>query len=107
MILSDLTLRELLKSGELVVEPLEDYLIQPASIDLRLGNHFLKIDENVFDIIRLDDPIKYMEVTMDEIIIPPFSFLLASGARNTVPPVRQRSAPCARRAARPWGLRPR
>lgn len=78
MILSDLTLREMLKSGELVVEPLEDYLIQPASIDLRLGRHFLKIDENAFDIIRLDDPIKYVEVTMDEIVIPPFSFLLAS-----------------------------
>lgn len=78
MILSDLTLREMLKSGELVVEPLEDYLIQPASIDLRLGRHFLKIDENAFAIIRLDDPIKYVEVTMDEIVIPPFSFLLAS-----------------------------
>lgn len=78
MILSDVTLREKLESGELVIEPLEDYLIQPASIDLRLGNHFLKVDENTFDIIRLDDPIKYVELTMDEIVIPPFSFLLAS-----------------------------
>jgi dCTP deaminase len=78
MILSDVTLREKLDSGELVVEPLEDYLIQPASIDLRLGNHFLKVDENAFDIIRLDDPIKYVEMEMDEIIIPPFSFLLAT-----------------------------
>lgn len=78
MILSDVSLRELLKSGELVVEPLEEYLIQPASIDLRLGRHFLKVDENAFDIIRMDDPIKYVEVTMDEIIIPPFSFMLAS-----------------------------
>ena len=78
MILSDVTLREKLARGELVVEPLEDFLIQPASIDLRLGNHFLKVDENAFDIIRLDDPIKYLELTMDEIIIPPFSFLLAT-----------------------------
>ena len=78
MILSDITIREKLKSGDLVVEPMEDYLIQPASIDLRLGSHFLKIDENSFDIIRLDGPIKYVEMTMDEIIIPPFSFLLAS-----------------------------
>lgn len=78
MILSDVSLREMLKSGELVVEPLEEYLIQPASIDLRLGTHFLKVDENAFDIIRMDDPIKYVEVTMEEIVIPPFSFMLAS-----------------------------
>ena len=78
MILSDVTLREKLDRGELVVEPLEDYLIQPASIDLRLGNHFLKVDENDFEIIRLDDPINYVEMEMDEIIIPPMSFLLAT-----------------------------
>lgn len=78
MILSDVTLREKLDSGELVVEPLEDYLIQPASIDLRLGRHFLKVDENDFAVIRLDDPIKYVEMEMDEIIIPPLSFLLAT-----------------------------
>ncbi len=78
MILSDVTLRKLLESGELVVEPLEDYLIQPASIDLRLGSHFLKVDENSFDIIRMDDPIKYVEMDMEEIVIPPFTFMLAS-----------------------------
>lgn len=78
MILSDVTLREKLDRGELVIEPLEDYLIQPASIDLRLGNHFLKVDENDFETIRLDDPIKYVEMEMDEIIIPPLSFLLAT-----------------------------
>ena len=78
MILSDATLRDMIKKGELVVEPLEDYLIQPASIDLRLGKHFLKVDENAYDTIRMDEPIKYLEVTMDEIVIPPFSFMLAS-----------------------------
>ncbi len=78
MILSDVTLREKLDRGELVVEPLEDYLIRPASIDLRLGTHFLKVDENDFEIIRLDDPIKYLKMEMDEIIIPPMSFLLAT-----------------------------
>ena len=78
MILSDATLRDMISKGELVVEPLEDYLIQPASIDLRLGKHFLKVDENVYDTIRMDEPIKYVEMTMDEIVIPPFSFMLAS-----------------------------
>lgn len=78
MILSDVTLREMLESGELAIEPMEDYLIQPASIDLRLGRHYLKVDENSFDLIRLDQPIKYIETEMDEIVIPPFSFMLAS-----------------------------
>ena len=78
IILSDVTLRKKLDCGELVAEPLEDYLIQPASIDLRLGSQFLQVDENAIEIIRLDDPIKYVEIGVDEIIIPPFSFLLAT-----------------------------
>ncbi|HEX9844558.1 MAG TPA: dCTP deaminase [bacterium] len=78
MILSDGTLREMLKSGELVVEPLEDFCIQPASIDLRLGTHFLKVDENDIDTIHLDRPLRYVEVTKEEIVIPPGSFMLAA-----------------------------
>ncbi|HKI97930.1 MAG TPA: dCTP deaminase [bacterium] len=78
MILSDGTLREMLSRGELVVEPLADYCIQPASIDLRLGQSFLKVDENDCDTIRMDSPIRYVEVTRDEIVIPPGSFMLAS-----------------------------
>lgn len=78
MILSDTTLRALLHSGALVVEPLEDYAIQPASIDLRLGEHYLKVDENELDTIHLDRPIRYVELTMAEIVIPPLSFMLAS-----------------------------
>ncbi len=78
MILSDVTLREMIRSGELVVEPCEDYLIQPASIDLRLGRHFLKVDENATETLRMDEPIRYLELSMEEIVIPPLSFMLAS-----------------------------
>lgn len=43
MILSDRDLRERLAKGDLVVDPLDepDLQVQPASIDLRLGNEFL------------------------------------------------------------------
>ncbi|MFN8511450.1 MAG: dCTP deaminase [Thermomicrobiales bacterium] len=41
MILSDGTLRRLLAEGRLVIEPLADSQIQPASIDIRLGQMFL------------------------------------------------------------------
>jgi dCTP deaminase len=77
MIVSDSSLRRLLASGEIVVEPLEDFQIQPASIDLRLGDHFLKIDENSEESITLDKPLAYVEIKREEIIIPPHTFLLA------------------------------
>ena len=78
MILSDVTLRKMIESGELGVEPLAEHGIQPASIDLRLGNQFLKVDENDFDTIHMDQPIKYVEVTREEIVIPPLTFMLAT-----------------------------
>jgi dCTP deaminase len=41
--LSDRDLRAALDSGELTIEPLDDVQIQPASIDLRLGDTFLTL----------------------------------------------------------------
>ena len=78
MILSDGTLRDLLASGELVVEPIDNGQIQPASIDLRLSDHFLKVDENRLEVIRLDAEVEYVELTQEQIFIPPHSFLLAT-----------------------------
>ena len=78
MIVSDETLREMLSQGSIVVEPVEPYQIQPASIDLRLGRHFLKIDENSVDNLSLDAEPHYIEIEKDSIIIPPHSFLLAT-----------------------------
>ena len=77
MIVSDQTLKKLLSEGAIVIEPLEDHQIQPASIDLRLGNHFLKVDENRMEAISLDREMEYIEFKREEIIIPPHSFLLA------------------------------
>ncbi|MBN1836759.1 MAG: dCTP deaminase [Spirochaetales bacterium] len=77
MIVSDRSLRRFLEDGTILVEPLEDYQIQPASIDLRLGNHFLKIDENRVQAIDLGRELEYIEIRRSEIIIPPNSFLLA------------------------------
>lgn len=77
MIVSDRTLRKLLAAGTIQVQPLEEHQIQPASIDLRLGNHFLKVDENRMEAIGLDRELEYIEFRREEIIIPPHSFLLA------------------------------
>lgn len=78
MIVSDSSLRALLASGQIVVEPLEDGQIQPASIDLRLGEHFLKLDEDITESITLDKPLPYVEIRKEEIVIPPHTFLLAT-----------------------------
>ena len=40
MILSDRTLRELLNAGRIVIDPLDETLIQPSSIDVRISNLF-------------------------------------------------------------------
>jgi len=78
MILSDTTLKEMIASGELVVTPIDENSIQPASIDCRLGDHFLLVEHNQMDIITLDSEIKYREITSETITIPPHTFLLAT-----------------------------
>ena len=80
MIVSRETLQQLIAAGEVVVEPLDPAQMQPASIDLTLGTHFLKVDENAIDRITLDSELRYLDLhtgDSDEIVIPPLSFLLA------------------------------
>lgn len=88
MILSDKTIRSLLDRGSLAIHPLEDdqirdelrmgRQIQPASVDLRLGRHFLKVDENDIPFIDLEHPANYISIEKEEIILPPHSFILAT-----------------------------
>lgn len=78
MIISDETLKQMLEDGRIRLSPLEPYQIQPASVDLRLGTHFLKIDENSLESLSLDCELPYVEIRREEIIIPPASFLLAT-----------------------------
>jgi dCTP deaminase len=78
MILSDKTLKKMLASGELTVDPIDDQSIQPASIDCRLGNHFLLMEDTQMESVTMDAEIKYREVEADEITIPPHTFLLAT-----------------------------
>ena len=40
MILSDTTLREQIAAGRFVIEPLDESLIQPSSIDVRISHLF-------------------------------------------------------------------
>jgi len=78
VILSDKTLKEMIGSGELGMTPLTEESIQPASIDCRLGNHFLVVEDRQMQIIDLNTEITYREIEDDSITIPPHSFLLAT-----------------------------
>lgn len=78
MILSDKKILELLSTRELIIDPINPEQIQPASVDIRLGNHFLKLDENSIESMTLTDEIRYVSFETDEVVIPPHSFLLAT-----------------------------
>ena len=84
MILSDGTLQSLITNGELGISPISADSIQPASIDCRLGNHFLVVEDRQMHMIDLNTQIKYRQIESEEIIIPPHSFLLATkGYQNS------------------------
>lgn len=78
MILSDGTLKRLIDSGELGVSPLSQDSIQPASIDCRLGSHFLLVEDREMESIDLNSEIKYRTFEGSKITLPPHSFLLAT-----------------------------
>ena len=78
MILSDGTLQKMLKGKSLVIEPVTPEQIQPASVDIRLGNTFSVVDDTPSDIIKLDSEIKYKTITADTYLILPGQFVLAT-----------------------------
>ncbi|MCM3675206.1 dCTP deaminase [Peribacillus simplex] len=78
MILSNKTILKKIKEHELFIEPLIQSQLQPASIDLRIGNHFLTIDEYSIPLISLDKPAAYKEIYKDRIIIPPQAFVIGT-----------------------------
>lgn len=78
MILSDKTLTKMIEDKELIVEPLEKEQIQPASVDIRLGNTFSIVEDTSTGIINLENEIKYKTITTDSYILLPNQFVLAT-----------------------------
>lgn len=78
MILSDKTITKMLSEKTLVITPLTDEQIQPASVDIRLGNTFSVVDDTPSGIITLDSEIKYKTITADSYLILPGQFVLAT-----------------------------
>lgn len=78
MIISDQTIRNMLAHGTLEISPLTEAQIQPASVDIRLGNTFSIVEDHPSGIITLDSEITYKTITTDTYILLPGQFVLAT-----------------------------
>ncbi len=67
MILSDATLRELLGSGRILLDPYDPELVQPASVDVRLGTEFRVMRNSRLTHI---DPFQPQDRLMDTVNVP-------------------------------------
>lgn len=85
---SDTTLRRLIQEGEIGVEPLEDWQIQPSSIDLTLGKG---IKSPTYGLSTILDPMRPRQHNMadipftayhTELILPPGAFVLGHTAEE-------------------------
>jgi dCTP deaminase len=80
-VLSDGTIRRLVAEGRVVIEPWDETMVQPASVDLRLGPSFRVFHNHRITAIDLADPprnlTEHVEVDDDEsFVIHPGEFVL-------------------------------
>lgn len=78
MILSDRTIRQMLQSGALAISPLEEGQIQPASVDIRLGDTFGVVEDTPDGIITMQKEIAYKTIRAEKYLLLPGQFVLAT-----------------------------
>ena len=78
MILSDQAILTRLENGSLSISPLEKEQIQPASVDIRLGNTFSVIEDSPSGVITMDQEITYKTIRSDTYVLLPGQFILAT-----------------------------
>lgn len=83
MILSDRTIKKLVKTGEIKIEPFCEEQLQPASYDVRVGHEFMVFDNSKTTVIDprkdLQTAMRKVEVTEDEpFVLHPGEFALAA-----------------------------
>lgn len=78
MILSDKTIIKMLANETLSIYPLEKEQIQPASVDIRLGNTFSMVEDSSAGILSLEQEVKYKTMQADTYILLPNQFVLAT-----------------------------
>ena len=78
MILSDRTLFKMREAGTLSITPLDKEQVQPASVDIRLGNTFSIVEDLSTGVITLKDEVRYKTINTDTYILLPGQFVLAT-----------------------------
>ena len=83
MILSDRTIREELRAGRIVIEPLDESCIQPSSVDLHLDRYFRVFRNHTMRVIDVkedqEELTELVEVPADDVfILHPGEFVLGS-----------------------------
>jgi len=78
MILSDKTIQKMIDNKSLEISPLGNNQIQPASVDIRLGNTYSVVEDSSNGIIRLGSAIQYKTIQTDRYLLLPGQFVLAT-----------------------------
>ena len=83
MVLSDRTIKEELASGRIVIDPLGEGCIQPASVDLRLDRQILEFHPERYSYVDIREPLADLTEPVDipdpaPYILKPDQFILAS-----------------------------
>ena len=78
MILSDRTIQTLLENGTLRISPLGPGQIQPASVDIRLGDTFSVVEDTSSGIVTLEKEISYKTIRSESYLLLPNQFVLAT-----------------------------
>jgi dCTP deaminase len=91
-VLSDGTIRRLVDEGQIVIAPWDPLMVQPASVDLKLGTSFRVFHNHRIQVIDLADPpqglTEPVEVAPDDLfVIHPNEFVLGrTEERVEMPP---------------------
>lgn len=78
MIWSDKKITEMMEKGELVIAPMEKEQIQPASVDIRLGDTFSIVEDSSTGVIDMEQAISYKTIKTDTYVLLPGQFVLAT-----------------------------
>ena len=78
MILSDKTIWQMIGDKALVIEPIKKDQIQPASVDVRLGDTFSIVEDSPTGVITLDSETNYKTIKTNTYVLLPGQFVLAT-----------------------------
>ena len=78
MIWSDKKITEMMEKGDLVIAPMEKKQIQPASVDIRLGDTFSIVEDSSTGVIDMEQAISYKTIKTDTYVLLPGQFVLAT-----------------------------